>query len=95
MGAIQRASVINLYDGTVLAYYCKIVLRGFVDGRNRIQTITLMEYVFTASAMLVINARDFACHSYYTYNPLFENETGGLLFSLFNKIFGVEAFWPK
>lgn len=44
-------------------------LRGFIDSLACNWTVVLTEYVVMAGAKIVVNARDRAGPSYYTYNP--------------------------
>lgn len=70
----------------VLSYYSELALPGSADDETRIWTFALTEYVFMTGAIFVINIRDVACHSFYTYNPRFDDVGDSLLSRLPTKI---------
>lgn len=59
-----------------LSYYSLLALRGSADDQTRIWTMALTEFVFMEGVMFIINARDGAYPSYYTYNHRFEHIGG-------------------
>lgn len=70
----QEASILLFVPmPLILAYYSGFAIRGSTDDQTRVWTIALTEYVFMAGYMFLINARDGAYLSYYTYNSWFDN----------------------
>lgn len=67
-------------------YHSRQALQGSADKQTRILTFTLTKCVFIVGAMLVVNAMDGGCTSYYTYNRRFNHIGGTRLLRLPTKI---------
>lgn len=70
----------------VLSYYIRLVLNGFRDDNSCLSKFSVAEFAFLTGVMLVINAADGSCASYYSRSPRFDHVRGSILFRLPVKI---------
>lgn len=64
----------------MLSYYIVFVLLGSADCQTRVCTIELTKCVHVAAVMLVVNAENGACSSYYAQCSLFNHVRCSILF---------------
>lgn len=89
LGVVGAVRIFVLLFGLtpfVLTHYSELAMSGSSGDQTWVWTTNLTDYDLTVGAIILINAREWDCTSYYSYISRFEYQYGSLLFCIRNKI---------